>query len=158
VLSHCAGRRDFQTKTEFRLVQVYLISKPASCDSKELKVQFGLIDAVCRGLQRLQSGDLKLALLLTNPITLILYRRDPKSGKTHTHTHTHASGGLRGEGEIHLYSLSHSWGNRLHFRLFPFMNRDSAVDITTGYGLDVGEVGVRVPVGTRIFISLCRSE
>jgi hypothetical protein len=30
-------------------------------------------------------------------------------------------------------------------------SRDSAVDIVTGYGLDVQKVGVRVPVGARIF-------
>jgi hypothetical protein len=30
-------------------------------------------------------------------------------------------------------------------------NRDSVVGITTGYGLDDRGVGVRVPVGARIF-------
>jgi hypothetical protein len=36
--------------------------------------------------------------------------------------------------------------------------RDSAVGITTGYGLDDREVGVRVPVGSRIFSSPCRPD
>jgi hypothetical protein len=31
------------------------------------------------------------------------------------------------------------------------VSRDSAVGIATGYGLDDREVGVRVPVGSRIF-------
>jgi hypothetical protein len=40
---------------------------------------------------------------------------------------------------------------------------DYAVDkkkngIATGYGLDDQEVGARVPVGTRIFTSLCRPD
>jgi hypothetical protein len=30
-------------------------------------------------------------------------------------------------------------------------SRDSAVGIATGYGLDDGRIGVRVPVGSRIF-------
>jgi hypothetical protein len=33
---------------------------------------------------------------------------------------------------------------------------DSVVGITTGYGLDDGGVGVRVPVGTRIFSTSSR--
>jgi hypothetical protein len=36
--------------------------------------------------------------------------------------------------------------------------RDSAVGIATGYGLDHRGVGVRVPVGTRIFSSSRRSD
>jgi hypothetical protein len=32
-------------------------------------------------------------------------------------------------------------------------SRDSAVGIATGYGLDDQEVGVRIPVGARIFTS-----
>jgi hypothetical protein len=36
-------------------------------------------------------------------------------------------------------------------------SRDSAVGIATGYGLDDREVGVRVPVGSRI-ISPCRPD
>jgi hypothetical protein len=35
------------------------------------------------------------------------------------------------------------------------VSRDSAVGIATGYGLDDWEVGVRVPVGSRIFTSSC---
>jgi hypothetical protein len=35
----------------------------------------------------------------------------------------------------------------------PIWNRDSAVGIATGYGLDDQGVGVRVPVGSRIFFS-----
>jgi hypothetical protein len=35
-------------------------------------------------------------------------------------------------------------------------SRDSAVGIETGYGLDDRGVAVRVPVGSRIFTSLCR--
>jgi hypothetical protein len=37
-------------------------------------------------------------------------------------------------------------------------SRDSAVGITTGYGLDGGGVGVWVPVGPRIFSSPCRPD
>jgi hypothetical protein len=36
------------------------------------------------------------------------------------------------------------------------VSRDSAVGIATGYGLDDSEVGVRVPVGSRIITSPCR--
>jgi hypothetical protein len=38
------------------------------------------------------------------------------------------------------------------------VSRDSAVGIATGYGLDDIEVGVRVPVGSRIFTSPCRPD
>jgi hypothetical protein len=38
------------------------------------------------------------------------------------------------------------------------MCRDSVVGIATGYGLDDQGVGVRVPVGERIFISPCRPD
>jgi hypothetical protein len=35
------------------------------------------------------------------------------------------------------------------------VSRDSAVGIATGYGLDDREVGIRVPVGSRIITSPC---
>jgi hypothetical protein len=35
---------------------------------------------------------------------------------------------------------------------------DSTIGIATGYGLDDGEVGVRVLVGSRIFTSPCRPD
>jgi hypothetical protein len=38
------------------------------------------------------------------------------------------------------------------------VNWDSAVGIATGYGLDYRGVGLRVPVGARIFSSPCRSD
>jgi hypothetical protein len=38
------------------------------------------------------------------------------------------------------------------------MSRDSSVGIATGYGLDDGGVGVRVPVGSRIFFSPRRPD
>jgi hypothetical protein len=38
------------------------------------------------------------------------------------------------------------------------MSRDSVVGIATGYGLDDQGVGVRVPVGVRIFTSSCRPD
>jgi hypothetical protein len=38
-------------------------------------------------------------------------------------------------------------------RITQKKSRDSAVGIATGYGLDDREVGVRVPVGSRIFSS-----
>jgi hypothetical protein len=41
---------------------------------------------------------------------------------------------------------------------FFFFCPDSAVDIVTGYGLDDGGVGVRVPVGSRIFSSPRRPD
>jgi hypothetical protein len=43
---------------------------------------------------------------------------------------------------------------------FPGRNvsRDSAVDISTGYGLDDWEVGARVAVGSRIITSPCRPD
>jgi hypothetical protein len=37
-------------------------------------------------------------------------------------------------------------------------SRDSAVGIATGYGLDDWEVGVRVPVRSRMFTSPCRPD
>jgi hypothetical protein len=37
--------------------------------------------------------------------------------------------------------------------LFTCRSRDSSVGIATGYGLDDQGAGVRVPVGSRIFIS-----
>jgi hypothetical protein len=41
---------------------------------------------------------------------------------------------------------------------FTFYTERSAVGIATGYGLDYREVGVLVPVGSRIFTSLYRLE
>jgi hypothetical protein len=38
------------------------------------------------------------------------------------------------------------------------MSRDNVVGIATGYGLDNGGVGVRVPVGPRIFFSPLRPD
>jgi hypothetical protein len=40
----------------------------------------------------------------------------------------------------------------------PFLCLDSVVGITTSYGLDKRGVGVRVPVGSRIFFSPCRPD
>jgi hypothetical protein len=37
-----------------------------------------------------------------------------------------------------------------------FQELDSSVGIATGYGLDDKEVGVPVPAGSRIVISVCR--
>jgi hypothetical protein len=37
-------------------------------------------------------------------------------------------------------------------------SRDSAVGISTGYGLDDREFGVRVPIGSRIFTTPCRAD
>jgi hypothetical protein len=37
-------------------------------------------------------------------------------------------------------------------------SRDSSVGIATGYGLDDQGLGVRVPVGARIFTSPCRPD
>jgi hypothetical protein len=43
---------------------------------------------------------------------------------------------------------------RLIFYLISYtVNWDNAVGIATGYWIDEGEVGVRVPVGSRIFTS-----
>jgi hypothetical protein len=39
----------------------------------------------------------------------------------------------------------------LSTRSLPLLSRDSAVGTAIGYGLDEGGVGVRVPVGSRIF-------
>jgi hypothetical protein len=39
-----------------------------------------------------------------------------------------------------------------------FKSRDSIVGIATGYGLDDQGVGVRVPVGARIFSSPCHPD
>jgi hypothetical protein len=41
--------------------------------------------------------------------------------------------------------------------IFVDESRNSVVGIATGYGLDDQGVGVRVPVGTRIFVS-CRAD
>jgi hypothetical protein len=42
--------------------------------------------------------------------------------------------------------------------IYSVVSRDSAVGIATGYGLDDWEVGVRVPVGSRIITSPCRPD
>jgi hypothetical protein len=42
--------------------------------------------------------------------------------------------------------------------MFMIESRDSVVSIATGYGLDDREVGVRVPVRSRIFSSQCRPD
>jgi hypothetical protein len=42
--------------------------------------------------------------------------------------------------------------------LNTFRSRDSSVGIATGYGLDDRGVGVRVPVGSRIFSSTRRPD
>jgi hypothetical protein len=48
----------------------------------------------------------------------------------------------------------------LIYHVYPAFLRswDSAVDIAIGYGLDDTGVGVRVPVGSRIFSSPCRPD
>jgi hypothetical protein len=45
-----------------------------------------------------------------------------------------------------------------YFHYFSPRSRDSAVGIAIGYGLDDGGVGVRVPVGSRIFSSPRRPD
>jgi hypothetical protein len=48
----------------------------------------------------------------------------------------------------------------LMFNVFILVirSRDSAVGVATGYGLDDRGVGVRVPVGSRIFTFPCRPD
>jgi hypothetical protein len=46
----------------------------------------------------------------------------------------------------------------IHFSMSRGRSQDSAVGIATGYGLDDREVGVRVPVGSRIFSSPRRPD
>jgi hypothetical protein len=41
---------------------------------------------------------------------------------------------------------------------FSLSGTEKAVGIATGYGLDDGGVGVRVPVGSRIFCPPCRPD
>jgi hypothetical protein len=54
-------------------------------------------------------------------------------------------------------TLAQSLSSSLNFSFSysPNVSRDSAVGIATGYGPDDWEVGVRVPVGSRIFTSPC---
>jgi hypothetical protein len=42
--------------------------------------------------------------------------------------------------------------------LFAYKSWDSIVGIATGYGMDDGGVGAQVPVGSRIFTSLCHPD
>jgi hypothetical protein len=49
--------------------------------------------------------------------------------------------------------LFRSWRRLTTFQWMEFLLR--SVTVTTGYGLDDWEVGVRVPVGSRIFTSPC---
>jgi hypothetical protein len=52
-------------------------------------------------------------------------------------------------------------GKCMHFSsilICPHKSRDSVVGIETGYRLDDREVGVRVPVGSRIFYSPRRPD
>jgi hypothetical protein len=55
--------------------------------------------------------------------------------------------------------VSHFTSNSTEFKFVAVLactvSRDSAACIATGYGLDEWEVGVRVPVGSRIFTSPC---
>jgi hypothetical protein len=44
----------------------------------------------------------------------------------------------------------------IHYMPSNLVSRDSSVDTAIGYGLDGRGVGVRVPVGSRIFSSPCR--
>jgi hypothetical protein len=52
---------------------------------------------------------------------------------------------------LHQASLKFLW-------LRSYKSRDSAVGIATGYWMDDRGIGVRVPVGSSIFNSLCRSD
>jgi hypothetical protein len=54
----------------------------------------------------------------------------------------------------HLRTATVGYGSRN----FESLGRDSAVGIATGYGLDDGGIGVRVPVGSRIFSSPRRPD
>jgi hypothetical protein len=55
---------------------------------------------------------------------------------------------------------NHKLFNQILYYFVPLctVSRDSAVGIATGYRLDDWEVGVRVPVGSRIFTSPCRPD
>jgi hypothetical protein len=48
------------------------------------------------------------------------------------------------------------FNNILLYNIYLGMSRDSTVSITTGYGLDDRGVGVRVPIGSRIFFTSSR--
>jgi hypothetical protein len=64
----------------------------------------------------------------------------------------------------HLLSLCYSLFVKLfclnvcHICLWEYRSRDGAVGILTGYGLDAREIGVKVPVGSRIFSSPRRPD
>jgi hypothetical protein len=56
-----------------------------------------------------------------------------------------------------------SHGPSLHSENIPCTHiivriRDNVVGIATGYGLDDREIGVRIPIGSRIFTFLCRPD
>jgi hypothetical protein len=54
----------------------------------------------------------------------------------------------------HIYTIhSLTLYSNIYRDLCQYVSRDSAVGVATGYGLDDSEVGVRVPVGSRIITS-----
>jgi hypothetical protein len=55
-----------------------------------------------------------------------------------------------GEGQLAFVTLPSA--------IMLYESQDSSVGIVTGYGLDDRGVGVRVPVGPRIFTSTCSSD
>jgi hypothetical protein len=68
---------------------------------------------------------------------------------------------------FHCFIRFHSLGNEIvpllrsfyfTLELRYFRSRDSVVGVATGYGLDDRGVGVRLPVGSRIFSSPCRPD
>jgi hypothetical protein len=66
----------------------------------------------------------------------------------------------KGRSVCYLLTLSYALLDSVNLIIFAcllptFKNRDSAVGIATGYGLDDQGVGVRIPVGARIFTSPC---
>jgi hypothetical protein len=63
---------------------------------------------------------------------------------------------------MHLWHFHQKLVNKMHIGTLhinkSFKSRDSVVGIATGYGLDDQGIGVRVPVGARIFSSPRRPD
>jgi hypothetical protein len=81
--------------------------------------------------------------------------------KAHSNVHQNSSVPSKlGEG---LLGGTETWTTltiiiKLYYVISQYRSRDSAVGIATGYGLDDQEVGVRVPVWSRIFSSPRRPD
>jgi hypothetical protein len=144
----CGEQKNFLTRN---LTPMALFSTPSSCQ---------LSHRALRSSSVYQAGsELLAAVVVKSPIFWDIMPYSPyKVNRRFGGTCRHFQGGIIGQATNQLESGSLQV--RLTFSELHCVikSRNRAVGIATGYGLDDQGVGVRVPVGTRIFNFPCRPD